>query len=75
MWKEQVMEVLEGHFGTKKEITEPSHFLDDLDGDEIDIVDVTVQICEKLDISIPEEETFDIGTVQELLDVVEKNVV
>ena len=75
MWKEQVMAVLEGHFGTKKEITETSHFLDDLDGDEIDIVDVTVQICEKLDISIPEEETFDIGTVQELLDVVEKNVV
>ena len=43
MWKEQVMEVLEGHFGTKKEITESSHFLDDLDGDDFDIVDVTMQ--------------------------------
>jgi acyl carrier protein len=75
MWKEQVMEVLEGHFGTKKEITESSHFLDDLDGDDFDIVDVTVQVCEKLDINIPEEETFELETVQDLLDAVEKHVV
>ena len=75
MWKEKVMEVLEGHFGTKKEITESSHFLDDLDGDDFDIVDVTVQVCEKLDINIPEEETFELETVQDLLDAVEKHVV
>ncbi len=75
MWKEQVMEVLKGHFGTKKEITESSHFLDDLDGDDFDIVDVTVQVCEKLDINIPEEETFELETVQDLLDAVEKHIV
>ena len=69
------MEVLKGHFSTKKEITESSHFLDDLDGDDFDIVDVTVQVCEKLDINIPEEETFELETVQDLLDAVEKHVV
>ncbi len=75
MWKEQVMEVLKGHFGTKIEITETSHFLDDLNGDDFDIVDVTDQVCKKLDIDIPEEETFEFATVQDLLDAVEKNIV
>ncbi|MGY8866206.1 MAG: phosphopantetheine-binding protein [Methylophagaceae bacterium] len=75
MYKEQVMEVLERHFGTAKEITESSHFLDDLNGDDFDIVDVVDQVCKKLDIMIPEEETFDLGTVQDLLDVVEKHIV
>ena len=31
MWKEQVMQVIERHFGTGKEITEASHFIDDLE--------------------------------------------
>jgi|TARA_A200000159_G_C7005413_1_gene207444 acyl carrier protein len=75
MWKEQVIEVLERHFGTDKGITETSHFIDDLNGDDFDIVDVTDQVCKKLKIDIPEEETFDIGTVQDLLNVVEKHVV
>ena len=52
MWKEQVMQVLERHFGTGKEITEASHFIDDLDGDDFDIVDVTDQVCKKLEINL-----------------------
>ena len=75
MWKEQVMQVLERHFGTGKEITEASHFIDDLDGDDFDIGDVTDQVCKKLEINIPEEDTFNIETVQDLLNEVEKNIV
>ena len=75
MWKEQVMQGLERHFGTGKEITEASHFIDDLDGDDFDIVDVTDQVCKKLEINIPEEDTFNIATVQDLLNEVEKNIV
>jgi acyl carrier protein len=48
--------------------------MDDLGGDEFDIIDVIVQIEEKLNISIPEEETFDVMTVSQLLEVVDNNV-
>ena len=62
------------HLDDDKEFTPNTHFLDHLDGDEIDIVDVVVQISKKLDINIPEEDTFDIGTVGELINVVGKHV-
>ena len=48
--------------------------MDDLGGDEFDIVDVFVQIESKLGISIPEDETFDIMTVSALCEVIERHV-
>ena len=48
--------------------------MDDLGGDEFDIVDVIVQLEQKLNITIPEEETFDIMTVSQLLEVVGRHV-
>jgi len=71
----EILEVLESHFGKDKGITQDSHMMDDLGGDEFDIVDVFVQIESKLGISIPEEETFDIMTVSALCEVVERHVV
>lgn len=68
--KDTVLEVLKSHFGADKDINESSHLMDDLGGDEFDIVDIIVQVEEKLDISIPEEETFDLMTVSQLLEVV-----
>jgi len=70
----EILEVLESHFGKDKSITQDSHMMDDLGGDEFDIVDVFVQIESKLGISIPEEETFDIMTVSALCEVVERHV-
>tara|TARA_B100002019_G_C21169529_1_gene547661 strand:- start:456 stop:686 length:231 start_codon:yes stop_codon:yes gene_type:complete len=70
----EILEVLEGHFGKDKDITIDSHLMDDLGGDEFDIVDVFVQIESKLGISIPEEETFDIMTVSALCEVVDRHV-
>ena len=70
----EILEVLESHFGKDKGITQDSHMMDDLGGDEFDIVDVFVQIESKLGISIPEEETFDIMTVSALCEVVERHV-
>ena len=72
--KDTVIEVLKSHFGADKDINESSHIIDDLGGDEFDVVDVIVQIEEALDISIPEEETFDLGTVSQLLEVVGRHV-
>tara|TARA_B110000971_G_scaffold211850_1_gene240599 strand:+ start:556 stop:786 length:231 start_codon:yes stop_codon:yes gene_type:complete len=74
MYVDDIMAVLRAHFGDDKPVTPASHFLDDLDGDEIDIVDVVVQVSNKLDINIPEEETFEIETVQDLITVVGKHI-
>ena len=68
-----VLDILKGHFGHKKEILPETNMLNDLGGDDLDVVDVLMQIEEKLNIKIPEEETFDLQTVQQLLEVVEKH--
>lgn len=71
---EAVLSVLKSHFGSDKVFEDSTHIIDDLDGDEFDIVDIVVQIEEKLDITIPEEETFDVVTVSQLNEVVERHV-
>ena len=74
MYVDVIMQALKDHFGADKTFTPATHFLDHLDGDEIDIVEVTVKVSEKLEITIPEEECFDIGTVGDLIEVVGKHV-
>ena len=49
--KDTVIEVLKG-FGDDKEINESSLAMDDLGGDEFDILDVIVQVESELGISI-----------------------
>jgi len=71
--RDTVIDVLKHHFGDKP-IEESTHLMDDLGGDEFDIVDVIVQLEQKLNITIPEEETFDIMTVSQLLEVVDRHV-
>ena len=71
--REQVIEILKSHFGDKP-IEDNTHLMDDLGGDEFDIVDVILQVEEKLNITIPEEETVEVMTVSQLLEVVGNNV-
>lgn len=71
--EDTVLDILKGHFGRDKEITMESNMLNDLGGDELDVVDVLTQIEQKLNITIPEEDTFDLQTVQQLFDVVGKH--
>ena len=71
--REQVIEILKNHFGDKP-IEDNTYLMDDLGGDEFDIVDVILQVEEKLNITIPEEETFEVMTVSQLLEVVGNNV-
>ena len=68
-----VLDILKGHFGRDKEILPETNMLNDLGADELDVVDVLMQIENTLNISIPEEETFDLQTVQQLLEVVGKH--
>jgi|TARA_B110000503_G_C7158861_1_gene418668 acyl carrier protein len=70
----EIIDILEKHFGTDTPITPESHMIDDLNGDDFDVVDVVCQIEEALGITIPEEETMGLGTVQELITVVSAHV-
>ena len=70
---EAVLTVLKSHFGADKVFEDSTNIIDDLGGDEFDVVDIIIQIEEKLSISIPEEETFNLQTVQQLLEVVGKH--
>ncbi len=70
----EILDVLQSHFGKQKDITIDTHLMDDLNGDEFDIIDVIMKIEESLDITIPEEDTFDIMTVSALCEVVDKHV-
>ena len=70
---EAVLTVLKSHFGADKVFEDSTNIIDDLGGDEFDVVDIIIQIEEKLSISIPEEETFNLQTVQQLLEAVEKH--
>ena len=54
----EIIDILEKHFGTDTPITPESHMIDDLNGDDFDVVDVVCQIEEALGITIPEEETW-----------------
>ena len=74
MSRDTVIEVLHNHFGKEKVIEDSTHLIDDLGGDELDIVDVIIQIENELDITIPEEDTFDLMLVSELCEVVERHV-
>jgi|TARA_B110000444_G_C18724066_1_gene539930 acyl carrier protein len=70
---ETVLNTLKGHFGRDKEILPETNMLNDLGADDLDVVDIFMQIEEALGITIPEEETFDVQTVQQVLDLVEKH--
>ena len=71
--EDTVIDILKSHFGRDKTITPESNMPNDLGGDELDVVDILMQIEEKLNITIPEEETFELQTVQQLFEIVEKH--
>ena len=53
MIKDKVMEALHEHFGIYPELKHS--IIDDLDGDDMDIVEVCVAIEEKANITMPED--------------------
>jgi acyl carrier protein len=51
-------------------VTEAATFKDDLGADSLDLVELVMALEERLDITIPEEELENIGTVGQAIDVV-----
>jgi acyl carrier protein len=51
-------------------VVESASFKDDLEADSLDLVEVVMALEEKFDISIPEDDLADVGTVGQAVDIV-----
>lgn len=71
--KDTVIQVLKEHFGDR-DYQDDVHIIDDLDGDEFSLVELSVKIDELLDISLDEEKILEVGTVGDLIALVESHV-
>ena len=69
--EQTVTKALKEHFGPDTPITPKSHLIDALDGDEMDTIEISVAIEEKLGITIPEDVIEKIATVGDLIKAVE----
>ena len=73
MIKDKVMEALHEHFG-KDVVIEPKHgIIDDLDGDEMDIIEVCVAIEEKTGITMSEDKMEKLVTVEDIIKLAESS--
>lgn len=73
MSRDTVLKVLTEHFGDR-DYQDDIHIIDDLDGDEFSLVELSVKIDELLDISLDEEKILEVGTVGDLIALVESHV-
>jgi|TARA_B100001094_G_scaffold330199_1_gene394853 acyl carrier protein len=71
--RDTVLEVLTHHFGDKT-LEDNTNLVDELNADEYDLVEVSIILDEKLNISLDEEAILDIKTVGDLIKLVESNV-
>ena len=55
-------------------VVETASFKDDLEADSLDLVEVVMALEEKFDISIPEDDLADFGTVGQAVDIVHDRV-
>ena len=55
---------------TADQVTEQASFADDLDADSLDLVELVMGLEERFDISVPEEDLENVGTVGQAVDLV-----
>jgi len=72
--RDTVIEVLKAHFGADVVYEDNVHIIDDLDGDEFSLVELGVALDEKLNISLDEVKILEVGTVGDLIALVESHV-
>ena len=65
--KEVAAEVLSVDPG---QVTETARFKEDLDADSLDLVELVMGLEERFDISVPEEDLENVGTVGQAVDLV-----
>ena len=67
----KVISIISEQLGVEEaKITLKSHFVDDLDADSLDIVELVMALEEEFEISIPDDEAEKISTVQSAVDYI-----
>lgn len=71
----KVQSILAEELGIEAEAIKPdSNFIDDLNADSLDIVDLVVEMEQEFDISIPDDEAERIKTVGDAVDFIQANL-
>ena len=70
----QVIKIISEQLGKdESEIKMNSHFIEDLDADSLDTVELVMALEEEFETEIPDEEAEKITTVKEAIDYIEAN--
>lgn len=70
----KIQNILSDQLGLdENQLTMDSDFIDDLNADSLDIVDLVVELEHEFDISIPDEEVERIKTVGDAVDFIKDN--
>lgn len=73
--KEKVIQILVSHLGIEEsKVTDNSNFINDLNMDSLDLVEIIIQTEEEFGISISDGEAEKLKTVDELVKFVESKI-
>jgi acyl carrier protein len=70
----KVIEIVSEQMGVDKgEITRDTHFINDLNADSLDTVELVMEFEDEFELSIPDEEAEKIQTVGQAIDYIKQN--
>ncbi len=70
----KVIEIVSEQMGVdKSEITRETHFINDLNADSLDTVELVMEFEDEFELSIPDEEAEKIQTVGQAIDYIKAN--
>ncbi len=73
--KERVIDIVSEQLGVSKEqITEDTHFVNDIGADSLDTVELVMELEEEFDINIPDDAAEKIQTVGEAIKYIDEAV-
>ncbi len=73
--KERVIDIVAEQLGVNKDqITEETHFVNDIGADSLDTVELVMELEEEFDINIPDDAAEKIQTVGEAIHYIEQQV-
>ena len=72
--EERVIEIVSEQMGVSKDnITRETSFVNDLGADSLDVVELTMELEEEFDITIPDEKAEEIQTVGQAIDYIQEH--
>lgn len=72
--EERVKRIVAEQLGVNEEIDNKASFVNDLGADSLDTVELVMALEEEFETEIPDEDAEKIGTVQQAIDYIKKNL-